>query len=182
MVRQSNPRIIKYLTLAIYTQKNATKPNLCGFDLCTELELCQYITCSNPYQHLFQHHAPAQNCDEYNEAYIGLVGDQDEKTNPTAVKIKPGPMTWREVALVADYGDNSAMDAHYNDQVNKYTFFDATGKPKAAQKVNIPKLPTPPAKLVLKIAMMETTPWELWHDRGMGGGQERRGQGADGAP
>ena len=110
---------------------------------------------------LFQHHAPARNRDEYADAVIGFVGDREGDVDPTAVKIKPGLITWREVTLVADYGDNSAMDIHYSDAANKYTFFDATNEPKSVAKVNIPKLPTPPAEIALKILQTPTTPWEL---------------------
>ena len=53
------------------------------------------------------------------------------------------------------------MDAHYNNPANKYSFFDVSNEKKSTQKVNIPKLPTPPAKIALKIAQTPTTPWEL---------------------
>ena len=110
---------------------------------------------------LFQHHAPARNRDEYAGAYIAFIGDRDGESDPSAVKIKPGLMTWKETAMIADYGDNSAIDKHYNTPGNRNTFFDAGTEQKAIQKVWIPKMPTPPAELALTIAETETTPWEL---------------------
>ena len=53
------------------------------------------------------------------------------------------------------------MDTHYNNPANKYSFFDASNETKSTTKVNIPKLPTPPAEIALKISQTPTTPWEL---------------------
>ena len=49
----------------------------------------------------------------------------------------------------------------YTDPANKYTFFDATNEVKSLKKVNVPKLPTPPAEIALKITQTPTTTWEL---------------------